>query len=195
VGLEIFIPLCSWPEFKTERLFKAHWKDDGTRKEYWKYLVSGIYQPVYVDKNSTTLKEGWKGKEVYVDVFRQTIQINEDWFTKLGRFVDYDQRVLILIDDKMYRECYIAEPEYIEPEPTTNRPQNEVNDFTRKRARGAPGALGAQRNVLNRARNEEYSSDEEDEDVNEFPIAQEEADIEGLEEPERDEAFYRITNT
>ena len=195
MGLEIFIPLCSWPEFTTEKLFKAHWKDDGNRKEHWKYLVSGVYQPVYADKSTNTLKEGWKGKDVYVDVFKQTIQLNEDWFTTLGRFTDYDQRVLIVVDDKMYRECYIAQPEHIEPEPTRNRPQNEANDFVKKRARGAPRAPGAQRKEINREINEEYSSDEEDEFANEVPIAQEEYDIEGQDEPERDEAFFRVTNT
>lgn len=187
--------MCTWPEFSTENLFKAHWKDDGHRKAFWKYVVPAVYQPVYVDKNQTRRKEGFKGVDVYVELFHQTIIVNEDWFKKYGRYTDINSDVLVKVTTDLYKQNYIPDPEYINPEPIRKAPQKEGTSFTKKRARGAPGAQGAQRNKQNRRVVDEVSSDEEDIYADDPPLAQEDDEIQGHDEPEEDDVFYRITNT
>ena len=187
--------MLTWPEFSTENKFNAHWKASPGRKQYWRYIVPAVYQPVYTDHTGTTRKEGWKGIKVYVAIFNQTIIVNEDWFMKYGKYNGYDHQKMILLTREEYNANYIPNPEFVQPEPIRNVPQNEPSSFSKKRARGAPRAPGAQQNRRNQAEVDDLSSDEEDIDAIDRPIPGEYDDDEGPDEPEEDDTFYRITNT
>ena len=114
---------------------------------------------------------------------------------KYGRYVAYNDQKMILLTREEYDLNYIPNPEFVQPEPIRNVPRNEPTSFSKKRARGAPRAPGAQQNRRNQAEVDDLSSDEEYADAIERAIAAEDDDDEGPDEPEEDDIPYSATRT